>query len=111
VACRSVGLSVTLVSTAKTAEPIGMPFWVEDWGWPRNHVLDGGPDPPMERGNFEGKGRSIVKYRDTMRSSVQKWLNRSRCPRNRVLDRSPEMLKDDAMASNFGTQFAITAFM
>jgi len=26
----SVGLSVTLVSPAKTAEPIEMPFWVED---------------------------------------------------------------------------------
>jgi len=28
------------------------------------HVLDGGPDPLMERGNFEGgKWRSTVKYR------------------------------------------------
>jgi len=39
---------------------------------PRNHVLDGGPDSPMGRGNFEGgKGRPI-KYRDTLRSSVKK---------------------------------------
>jgi len=30
--------------------------WVQDSGWPKNHVLDGGPDPPMGRGNFEGKG-------------------------------------------------------
>ena len=37
-----------------------------------NHVLDGGPDPPVGRGNFEKrKGRPIVKYRDTLRSSVQ----------------------------------------
>jgi len=30
-------------------------------------------------GNFEGKGRPILKYRDTLQSSVQKWLNRSIC--------------------------------
>ena len=34
---------------------------------------------PIGRGNFEGEGRPIVKYRDTLRSSVQKRLNRSRC--------------------------------
>jgi len=34
---------------------------------------------PMERGNFEGEGKPIVKYRNTLQSSVQKWLNRSRC--------------------------------
>ena len=33
---------------------------------PRNHVLDGGPDPPMGRGKFlEENERPIVKYRDT----------------------------------------------
>jgi len=45
-----------------------------------NHVLDGGPDPHMGSGNIEGrKGRSIVKYRDTLLSSVQKRLNQPRC--------------------------------
>ena len=29
----------------------------------------------MGRGNFDGERRSIVKYRDTLRSSVQKQLN------------------------------------
>jgi len=30
----------------------------------------------MGRGNFEGvNGRAIVKYRETLHSSVQKWLN------------------------------------
>jgi len=30
-------------------------------------MLDGGPDAPMGRGNFEGgKGHFIVKYRDTL---------------------------------------------
>jgi len=63
----SVYLSVTVVSPAKTAQPIQMPFglrnWVGPvicaktaelikmpfgfWAWmgPMNHVLDGSPDP------------------------------------------------------------------
>jgi len=46
----------------------------------RGSVLDGGSRSPMGMGNFEGgKGRPIVKYRDTLQSSVQKWLNQSRC--------------------------------
>ena len=76
----SVGLSVTLVSPAKTAEPIEMPFGLMTQVGPGNQVLDGGPNPPMGRGNFEGgKERPIVKHRDTLRSSVQKQLNQSRC--------------------------------
>jgi len=55
----SVSLSVTLVSPAKTAEPIKMPFALRTQIGPENHVLDGVPDPPMGRGNFEGgKGTS-----------------------------------------------------
>jgi len=42
----SVGLSVILVSPAKMAEPIKMPFELRTWVGPGNHVLDGGPDPP-----------------------------------------------------------------
>jgi len=71
--------SVTLVSPAKTAKPIQMPFGLRIQVSPGNHVLDGGPGPHIARGNFEGKGHPIVKYRNTLRSSVQKWLNRSRC--------------------------------
>ena len=53
----SVCRSVTVVSTAKTAEPIRMPFGLWTRVGPENHVLDGGPDPPMGRGNFDrGKG-------------------------------------------------------
>ena len=55
--CRSVCiLSVTVVSLAKTAKPID---WIRDSGGPRprNHVLDGGPDPPTRRGSFKGIGR------------------------------------------------------
>jgi len=62
---RSVCRSVTLVSPAKTAEPIEMPFGLWARIGPRNHVL--------------GEG--------------------------------PEMLRDVAMATNFGTQFAITGFV
>jgi len=69
----SVGRSVTLVSPAKTAEPIKMPFGLRTRVGPGNHVLDGGPDSPMGKSNFEGgKGRPIVKYRDTLRSPVRK---------------------------------------
>jgi len=72
--------SVTLVSLAETAEPIELPFGLRTWIGPENHVLAGGPDPPAERGNFEGgKGHPIVKCRNTVRSSVQKRLNQSRC--------------------------------
>ena len=50
----SVGLSVTLVSPAKTAAPIELPFGLRTWVGPGNHVLDGGPDPPMGRGKLLG---------------------------------------------------------
>ena len=63
---------VTLVSPAKTAEPIEMPSGLRTWLGPRDHVLDGGSDLPMERGKFWGKnGRPIVKYRDFLPCSVQ----------------------------------------
>jgi len=66
--------SVTLVSPAKTAEPIKMPFGLRTPVGSGNHVLDRGPDP--EGAFFGGKGCPIVKYReDTLRSSVQKRLN------------------------------------
>jgi len=65
----SVGLSVTLVSPAKTAAPIELPFGLRTWVGPGNHVLDGDPDP-HGKGQFLGEnGRPIVKYRDTLRSS------------------------------------------
>jgi len=66
---------------------------------PRNHVLDGGPDPPHGRGAIwrgeraahckvswlcgylckNGKRSPIVKYRDFLPWAVQKQLNRSIC--------------------------------
>ena len=77
VVCRSVCRSVTLVSPAKIAEPIEMPFGLRTWVGQGNHVLDGA-QLPMGSGNFKGKGRLTAKYRDALRSSVQKRLNRSR---------------------------------
>jgi len=73
---------------------------------------------PWEGACLGVKGRPIVKYRDTLWTSVQKWLNRLRCrlgfglgwPVGIVLDGIPEVLRDVAMATNFGTQFAITGF-
>jgi len=50
--------SVTLVSPAKMAAPITMPFGLRTRVGPRNHVFDGGPDPSMGRSNFEG-GRGV----------------------------------------------------
>ena len=41
------------MSPAKTAEPIEMPLGLRTGVGPGKHVLDGGPDPPMGRGNFE----------------------------------------------------------
>jgi len=105
--CRSVCLSVTLVSPAKRDEPIEMPFGLRTRVDPGNHVLDGGPDPPWEgsilrekgrpivkyvepcirlrsrfphgKGQFWGNGAPTAKYRDTLRSRVPKRLNRSIC--------------------------------
>jgi len=67
------------VSPAKTAETIEMPFGLRTQVGPGNHVLDGVQIPPWEGAIFWEKGCPVVKYRDTLRSSVQKWLNRSRC--------------------------------
>jgi len=83
------------VSPAKTAELIKMLFGLRTRVGPGNHALDGGPDPPMGRGNFEaGKWRSIVRYRDTavicakMAEQIEMlfglWAQMR--PRNQVLD-------------------------
>jgi len=75
----SVYLSVTLVSCAKMAAPIEMLFGLRTAVGPRNHVLDVVQIPPWEGAFLRGEGASIVKYRDTLQSSVQKRLNQSRC--------------------------------
>ena len=57
----SVGLSVTLVSPAKMAALIELPFGLRTWVGPGNHVLDGGLDPPWEGANFGGEWASHCK--------------------------------------------------
>ena len=66
-------LSLTVVSPAKMAEPIEVLFGMRTWVGPRNHVLDGGSDLPMGKGNF-GWRRLIVKYRDRLPWAVHKRL-------------------------------------
>ena len=72
--------SVVCRSVCHTSEPCKndrAAAWVEDLGGLGNHVLDGGPDPPVGMVKFLGEnGCPIVKYRDTLRSSVQRRLNR-----------------------------------
>jgi len=94
------------VSPAKTAAPIEMPFGLRTPVGPRNHVLDGGPDTPMGRDNFEGKGRSIVKYRDICAKTAKPikmpfGLCTQMGRRNHALDGDPELLRNVAMATNF----------
>ena len=55
VVCRSVCRSVTTVSSAKTAELMEMPIGMWTQVGQRNRVSDGGLDPHMRRGNFEGR--------------------------------------------------------
>jgi len=50
----SVGWSVTLVSPAKTVEPIEMPFGLMIRVGPGNHVLDG-VQIPRGKGQFSGE--------------------------------------------------------
>ena len=50
------------VSPAETAELIEMPFGMWTQVGPRNCVLDGSPDPPMERSTFEGDDVGIFPY-------------------------------------------------
>ena len=42
-----------LCAVQKAAEPIEIPFELWTRVGPLKHVLDGGPDLPMQRGNFE----------------------------------------------------------
>jgi len=75
----SFGWFVTLVSPAKTAAPIEMPFGLTTLVGSRNHVLHAGSRSSVGRGDLEeGKGHPIVKYRDTA-IICAKLLNRSRC--------------------------------
>jgi len=67
-----VCLSVTVVSPAKTAEPIEMPFGLWTLVGPRNHVLDGVKIAHV-KGQFLGKvhaGRLVTPLRRQMHWSA-----------------------------------------
>jgi len=51
----SVCLSVTIMSPAKAAEPIGMPFGMWTRLGPSNHLLDEGRSPHAKWQFFEGE--------------------------------------------------------
>jgi len=86
------------VSPAKMAAPIEMPFGLRTRVGPRKHVLDGDPDPPMRRETAEPIEMSF---------GLWAWMGLS----NHVLDRGLAVLRDVAMATNFGMQFATTGFV
>ena len=73
--------SVVCRSVCHTSEPCKngctnrAAVWVEELGGPGEPCIRWGPDPPLRRGKFWGENeRPIVKYRDTLWSSVQRWL-------------------------------------
>jgi len=56
VAAAAAAASVAVIcAKTKTAEPIEMRFGLRTRVGPENDVLDGGPDLPVERGNFGGE--------------------------------------------------------
>ena len=59
--CRSVCLSVTIVSAAKTAEPIEIWFELCPGGPKEPWIIDGGADPPHRKGQFAGEGAAHCK--------------------------------------------------
>jgi len=71
--CRSVCRPVTLVS------PIEMLFGLRARVGPGTRCEIGVQISSWKGAILRGKGRFIVKYRDSLRSSVQKRLKRSRC--------------------------------
>ena len=58
---------------AKVTEPIEVPFRLRIWVDTGNHVLDGGSDPPMGRGNCKGKRVGPLSRIATAVSFVNKW--------------------------------------
>jgi len=94
---------------------------VEDLGGPRKPPVRWGSRSPHGKGQFKGgKGRPIVKFCGDsavicaktakpiqMPFGLWAWMSR----RHHVLDGGPAVLRDVAMATNFGTQFAITGFV
>jgi len=72
VVCRSVCRSVCHTSEpCKNGCTDRVAVWDEGWGETKEPCIRWGPDPPWEGATLRGKGRPIVKYRDTLRSPMQ----------------------------------------
>ena len=69
------------MSPEETADSVEMASGMWSAVGPSNHVLDGGPDPSMVRGNFGGISSPIEKHWDCVFPGVQRQvsLNRERC--------------------------------
>jgi len=106
--------SVTVVSPAKQLKRsscrLGSGLW-----WAEGTMYYMGSRSHHEKGQlWRGKGRTIVKYSDTMRSSVQTQLNWSRChfgcglawAQGIVLDGGPERLSWSIWHLGCGLQWA-----
>jgi len=68
--------SIAFGTQAEMTEPIEMPFGLMTWVGLRYHVLDGGPDSRMGRGNFENVA-AHCNVMGTLLCAVQRRLNRS----------------------------------
>jgi len=75
VVCRSVSWSVTVVSPAKAAESIEMPFVLWTWVGPRNHVLGGVQICPYEGTIWGGDGSTLY----SIENSVHIWRRCTVC--------------------------------
>jgi len=99
-----------LVSPAKTAQPIEMPFGLWTRVGPGNHVLDHrwGPDPPRWEGAIMRDNRdtavSCAKTAETIQFPFGLWAWMG--PRNHVLDGSPEVLRDAAKVESSSSHLA-----
>jgi len=58
--CLSVGRYVTVLSPAKTAEPIEISFGVWTQVDPKKPRIRWGSGSPMRRGNFDGETLSVI---------------------------------------------------
>jgi len=98
----SLGLSVTLVSRAKTAEPIVTPFGLRTRVGPGNYLLDGVQTHKWEGAILRGKGVShcklqghsaVICAKTTEPVEMPFWLWDRMGPRHRVFDayRDPPM--------------------
>ena len=87
---------------------------------PRNHVLDGGPDPTPWEGAILGNGEShckvctfstviCAKTAEPIKMPFRFWARMG--PRNHVLDGDLQVLRDVAMATTCGTKIALTGFV